>query len=227
MANYCCICGLTGLGQALMVDRASGVAFCPEHTQYFDTMREPDGGTTPCPQCGFIFNGIYSLFLDCAHPLCPVCQGSLKAFAKTRPSADFSRSVTESIKAATFAITTVDEIHTYAEAVIQQLDPSSGIDFGYNGHSCEFIENYLLAFFEPEKEALAQDYSKEYSLPDPDLIKGVGSFLGECMVQCGNGQWTRSERDGWAIRVARGNRAGCLAGRAFADRDRHHTRTHK
>ena len=192
MPNFCCICGCGGAGQPLMLDRGSGSAFCPAHTGTFDAMREVED-VRPCPHCAFRFSRVYSLFLKSASPVCPACQGSLKQFALPRDSPKSSMHITGRLVEIARSISSVEEIKSYAEAVVQQLGPTSKINFGYNGPSCDFIEMYLLAFWDSEKDAFMKDYSLEYPAPDSDLVKGVGSFLGECLVQNEGSEWLKHE----------------------------------
>jgi hypothetical protein len=77
-----------------------------------------------------------------------------------------------------------------AEMTIQQLRPLSGMDFGYNRASVEWLEGYI--------ERLRQ--SGQLASADlKDRLTGVfGSFLGECIVRCHGGAWEQ-RNDGWCV----------------------------
>jgi len=82
-----------------------------------------------------------------------------------------------------------ERIKANAAMAVEQLRPLSGIDFGYNPESVEWLQDYT--------EKLRQSGQLDELLKQK-LTDVLGSFLGECIIHCYGGTWT--ERDGvWYI----------------------------
>jgi hypothetical protein len=83
-----------------------------------------------------------------------------------------------------------EHLKANAEMTIQQLRPLSGMDFGYNGESVEWLEEYI--------ERLRQ--SGELASEDmKDRLTSVfGSFLGECIIRCHGGAWAQRD-SAWCV----------------------------
>lgn len=82
-------------------------------------------------------------------------------------------------------------IRTYAEIVIQQLRPLSGIDFGYTQESVQWLEGHM--------ERLRQSGEFESFDERNKLTTMFGSFLGECIIRCYGGTWKRDELGVWCV----------------------------
>lgn len=83
-----------------------------------------------------------------------------------------------------------ERIKANAEMVVQQLRPLSGMDFGYDRESVEWLEGYI--------ERLRQSGEFQSATARDHLASVFGSFLGECIVRCYGGVWT--ERAGaWSV----------------------------
>jgi hypothetical protein len=83
----------------------------------------------------------------------------------------------------------VELIKKNAELVIKQLGPLSGIEFGLNRASVEWVEGFI------ERQRAREDF-------DPDagnLDSVLGSFLGECIIANARGEWQSSDLYGWGI----------------------------
>src|ERR1051325_11292601 len=91
------------------------------------------------------------------------------------------------------------EIHRLASYAIEEFEPISGIKFGYNRESVEWIEGCI------ERGRERRDLNK--GLPE-GLINTLGAFLGECIVAAtgGNWEWSEEQRD-WGIRFKSGSMA--------------------
>jgi len=77
-----------------------------------------------------------------------------------------------------------------AELTIRELGPLSGLDFGYNDASVEWLEGYI--------ERLRRSGALQTAEQRDRLAGVLGSFLGECIVRCHGGAW--AQRDGgWCI----------------------------
>lgn len=77
-----------------------------------------------------------------------------------------------------------EHIRANAEMVIQQLQPLSGIDFGYTPESVEWLEGYI------ERLRSAGQFEGDAR---NKLTSVFGSFLGECIVRCHGGTWKQRE----------------------------------
>ena len=83
-----------------------------------------------------------------------------------------------------------EQIEANAAMVIQQLRPLSGIEFGYNRESVEWLEGYI--------ERLRQSNELQDDATREKLTSVFGSFLGECIVRCYGGAW--ADREGvWGV----------------------------
>jgi hypothetical protein len=83
-----------------------------------------------------------------------------------------------------------EHLKANAEMTIQQLRPLSGMDFGYNGGSVEWLEGYI--------ERLRQSGELASAEMKDRLTAVFGSFLGECIIRCHGGVW--EQRDGaWCV----------------------------
>jgi HEAT repeat protein len=68
----CCICGQDMGDLPAMQDRATGVVYCPNHSEYFYALKDPNAFSS-C-RCGFKFSSRLSRFPS---GLCPVCGRAL------------------------------------------------------------------------------------------------------------------------------------------------------
>ena len=93
----------------------------------------------------------------------------------------------------------ISEIHRLARYVVQEFQPVSDIDFGFNAESVAWTEGFI------ERERSRRDLSK--GVPE-GLVNTLGSFLGECIVAATGGkwEWSEEERD-WGIRFESGGMA--------------------
>lgn len=84
----------------------------------------------------------------------------------------------------------VVRIQKNAQVVIEQFSPLSGIDFGLNRASVEWVEGFI------ERQRAREDF-------DPGNTAGLtnvlGSFLGECMIAEAGGEWRLFDGQGWGI----------------------------
>ena len=78
-----------------------------------------------------------------------------------------------------------EQIKANAEMVVQQLQPLSGIEFGYTRESVEWLEGYI--------ERLRSSGEFESDELRHNLTNMFGCFLGECIVRCYGGQWEQQE----------------------------------
>jgi hypothetical protein len=77
--------------------------------------------------------------------------------------------------------------------VIDQLGPMSGIDFGLNRESLEWVEGYI----EQQRQRPDVDEAGAYT-----LRQIFGSFLGECILVATGGSWEWSAEFGkWCVRL--------------------------
>lgn len=93
----------------------------------------------------------------------------------------------------------IEPIKKNSEFVIEQLGPLSGIAFGLNKASVEWVEGFI---------------ERQRSRPgfDPDnldnLVSVLGSFLGECLIAKAGGVWHWSdERSDWSVHFGGNNHA--------------------
>lgn len=90
----------------------------------------------------------------------------------------------------------IEEIQANARMTVEQLRALSGIDFGYNTESVEWLEGYI------ERLRLGGEFQN--AAKKDKLISVFGSYLGECVVRCYGGIWT--EKDGsWGVRLGKEN----------------------
>ena len=88
------------------------------------------------------------------------------------------------------ADTQVELIKKNAELVIGQLGPLSGIEFGLNRASVEWVEGFI------ERQRTREDFDPEAG---SSLESVLGSFLGECIIANAGGEWQSSDLYGWGI----------------------------
>ena len=90
----------------------------------------------------------------------------------------------------------ISQIRNLALYVIQEFQPISEMNFGFNAESVEWIEGFI------ERERSRRDLSK--GIPE-GLVNTLGSFLGECIVVAtgGNWEWSEEQKD-WGIRFESG-----------------------
>lgn len=84
----------------------------------------------------------------------------------------------------------VDLIKKNAQLVIEQLGPLSGIDFGLNRDSVEWVEGFI------ERQRAREDFDADNA---GKLANVLGSFLGECIIANAGGEWQLSNPHGSAI----------------------------
>jgi hypothetical protein len=84
----------------------------------------------------------------------------------------------------------IKRIRANAELVIQELQPISGMDFGYTKKSVEWLEGYI------ERLRLSGAFQVEET---KNKLAGMfGSFLGECIIRSYGGHW--AQHDGiWSV----------------------------
>jgi hypothetical protein len=93
----------------------------------------------------------------------------------------------------------INEIRRLASYVVQEFQPISRVNFGYNAESVEWVEEFI------ERERCRRDLSK--GIPE-GLVNTLGSFLGECIVAANGGNWEWSEeQQDWGIRFEAGDMA--------------------
>jgi hypothetical protein len=94
----------------------------------------------------------------------------------------------------------IEHIQANARITIEQLRSISGIDFGYNIESVEWLEGYI------ERLRLAGEFQN--GAKKEKLISVLGSFLGECIVRCYGGSWVWAEQAGtWSVCFGKDNHA--------------------
>lgn len=71
-----------------------------------------------------------------------------------------------------------------AEMVNRDMGPISGINFGYNAESVQWIDDFI------NRQRIRQNVGPEF--PE-GLINVLGSWLGECIRHCYGGEWRYSE----------------------------------
>ena len=90
-----------------------------------------------------------------------------------------------------------EQIKANAERVVREFGPISGIDFGYNHESVEWLNGYI--------QRLRQ--SDAFDEATREKLTGVfGSYLGECLVKCYGGAWEQFEGR-WCVAFKSGDRA--------------------
>ena len=77
-----------------------------------------------------------------------------------------------------------EQIRANVQLVIRELGPLSGLDFGLNRESVEWVEGFI------ERQRSRPDFD-ENSLDG--LVNTLGSFLGECIAVNTGGTWQWSE----------------------------------
>jgi hypothetical protein len=82
-----------------------------------------------------------------------------------------------------------EEIKANAERVVQEFGPISGIHFGYNHESVEWLDGYI-------QRLRQSDVFDEATRKKLTIV--FGSFLGECVVKCYGGKWEQQKGD-WCV----------------------------
>src|SRR5687768_11229557 len=90
----------------------------------------------------------------------------------------------------------IEAIRKNADLVIKQFAPLSGIDFGLNRESVEWVEGFI------ERQRAREDFDLNNS---ERLIDVLGSFLGECIIANAGGEWRVSETHGLGVTFPDGN----------------------
>lgn len=85
-----------------------------------------------------------------------------------------------------------ENIKKNAQLTIEQLRQTSQIDFGYNSESVKWLEGYI--------ERLRQSGQLQPETKRKKLASVLGSFLGECIIQCYGGSWVMHEGC-WAVAI--------------------------
>jgi hypothetical protein len=93
----------------------------------------------------------------------------------------------------------IDLIKKNTDLVVEQLGPLSGILFGLNRDSVEWVEGFI------ERQRSSPGF-------DPNevgnLVSVLGSFLGECLIANAGGEWHWSDDDAdWSVSFGGDNRA--------------------
>ena len=82
------------------------------------------------------------------------------------------------------------KIRANADLAIEQFGPASGqTGFGYTPESVKWVEGFI------ERQRVREDASPEFVR---GLVNVIGSYLGECIIRCHGGRWTR-DQDGWFV----------------------------
>lgn len=89
-----------------------------------------------------------------------------------------------------------EPIKKNADLVIKQFAPLSGINFGLNRDSVEWVEGFI------ERQRAREDFDLNKS---ERLIDVLGSFLGECIIANAGGEWRASEAGGLGVAFPDGN----------------------
>jgi hypothetical protein len=77
-----------------------------------------------------------------------------------------------------------DEFRANAEKTVQGLGRTSGIKFGYDRESVEWMEGYI--------ERIRQSGNQfDTDAARQALTRVLGSFVGECIIRCYGGKWTQ------------------------------------
>lgn len=90
----------------------------------------------------------------------------------------------------------IESIKKNADLVIKQFASLSGIEFGLNRDSVEWVEGFI------ERQRAREDFDLNNS---GRLIDVLGSFLGECIIANSEGEWRVSETHGLDVGFADGN----------------------
>jgi len=90
----------------------------------------------------------------------------------------------------------IESIKKNADLVIKQFSPLSGIEFGLNRDSVEWVEGFI------ERQRAREDFDLKNS---ERLIDVLGSFLGECIIANSGGEWRESETHGLGVGFPDGN----------------------
>ena len=77
-----------------------------------------------------------------------------------------------------------ERIRANVELVIRELGPLSGIDFGLNRESVEWVEGFI------ERQRARPDFDENSA---DGLVNTLGSFLGECIAANTGGRWAWAE----------------------------------
>src|SRR5215213_7965053 len=77
-----------------------------------------------------------------------------------------------------------EQVRSNAQLVMRELGPLSGIDFGLNRESVEWVEGFI------ERQRSRPDFD-ENSVDG--LVNTLGSFLGECIAANTGGSWAWSD----------------------------------
>jgi hypothetical protein len=88
-----------------------------------------------------------------------------------------------------------DKIRANAELVIKELGPLSGLEFGYNAESVDWVDGFI------EQQRNRSDLDKNTI---NGLVDALGSFLGECIIRCFGGYWNNSDGE-WCVRFDKEN----------------------
>jgi|SRR5438105_1559691 len=78
-------------------------------------------------------------------------------------------------------------IRANSDIVVQQLGPHSGIAFGLNRPSVEWVDGFV------ERQRQRPDFDDQAK---SGLVNRLGSFLGECIVANTKGSWAWIESQG-------------------------------
>lgn len=88
-----------------------------------------------------------------------------------------------------------DKIRLNAELVVAEMKKISGIEFGYNPESVDWLDGFV------ERQRLRPDISQNLV---GGLVSTLGSYLGESLIRCYGGRW--HDDDGqWCVCFNEGN----------------------
>jgi hypothetical protein len=88
-----------------------------------------------------------------------------------------------------------ENIRKNADLVVREMRKISGIDFGYTVESVAWLDGYV------ERQRVRPDMDDEFV---DRLVSVLGSYLGECIIQCYGGQWMNSDGQ-WCVCFDEGN----------------------
>lgn len=91
-------------------------------------------------------------------------------------------------------------IQSNVDMVIQQLGPDSGIDFGLNRESVEWVDGFV------ERQRVRMSPDEFDALPSV-----VGCFLGACVIEATGARWAHNDEIGWGLVFASDNWAFPIA----------------
>ncbi|SDK61276.1 hypothetical protein [Nonomuraea jiangxiensis] len=87
------------------------------------------------------------------------------------------------------------QIAANVRLVIERLGPLSGMDFGLDRESVEWVEGFIERRRTPDAEQV------------DGLVSTLGSYLGACVIAATGGSWHKSDDHGWGVLLPNGGTA--------------------